>query len=399
MLVAENLPRKMADEKPNFAIVSDEPTPYRLHVLNRVANEISEAKLTSVFTHPKPSMPWDVSLAPDINAFMLPGTGLYETSPISFRSLSSFRLIRDHLIAQNTRLIILLGYNSLTRLKLIHWAQKSSIPLLLTGDSNVFSEGRLTGAKRAVKRRFIRHVLKSVVGLMPMGTAGRAYFRLYADHELPTFLFPYEPDYDALRRNDEPARRALCEKHGLQNGRHRLLFCGRLIGVKRIDVLIDAFARVAASRPDWDLVIAGDGPLKNELTSRVPAALRGRVKWLGFLQFQDTVACYHSCDGLVLPSEYEPWALVINEAVAAGLAVVATEVVGAAIELVRHGTNGLLIAPRSVESMTNALLEVTKPERCRAMRAAAPAVLAQWRAAADPVDGVRQALKHFGLLS
>jgi hypothetical protein len=46
--------------------------------------------------------------------------------------------------------------------------------------------------------------------------------------------------------------------------------------------------------------------------------------------------------------------------------------------------------------MANALLEVTQLDRCRAMQAAAPALLEQWRTAADPVDGVRQALRHFG---
>jgi glycosyltransferase involved in cell wall biosynthesis len=161
---------------------------------------------------------------------------------------------------------------------------------------------------------------------------------------------------------------------------------------------LDAFERISEYRPDWDLVIVGDGPLRQELQARVPMRVRDRIKWLGFLQFEELISCYHSCDALVLPSEREPWALVINEAVASGLPVIATEVVGAAAELVRHGLNGLLVPPRNLEALVKALIEITNPDRNQQMRGAAPAILQQWRIAADPVEGVRQALRYFHVI-
>jgi glycosyltransferase involved in cell wall biosynthesis len=188
-------------------------------------------------------------------------------------------------------------------------------------------------------------------------------------------------------------------KHGLDPTRKRLVYCGRLVSVKRVDVLIDAFARIAARRPEWDVVIAGDGPLRLALESRVPVSLRGRVKWTGFLQTDETIACYRNCDALVLPSEREPWALVVNEAVACGLAVVATEVVGAAAELVDHGVSGLIVVPGSVSAMSEALLELTDGDRCDTMRRHAELMLARWRAKADPVRGLERALVHFGVMN
>jgi glycosyltransferase involved in cell wall biosynthesis len=296
------------------------------------------------------------------------------------------------------RLIILLGYNDLTRMLLIRWARRVGVPLLITGDSNVFSEGRLGYVKRTVKRAYVRWVLGCASGLMPMGVCGRAFYRLYKDHDLPEFLFPYEPDYALFEQPDAEHERAFIQRYSLNAGRKRLLYSGRLVSVKRVDLLIDAFARVAAHRPEWDLVLAGDGPLRNQLESRVPVGLRDRVTWTGFLQMKDTACCYRQCDVLVHPSEYEPWALVVNEAIAAGLAVVASNVIGAAVELVRHGTNGLLVQPRNVESLTDALLRITTPTATEAMRAQAPAILKQWRTAADPVAGVRQALKYFKVI-
>jgi glycosyltransferase involved in cell wall biosynthesis len=384
----------------DFAVISNVPTPYRLHVLRRLSRELPGARLHSIFTHRSEAATgaWKLDLESEIRPFTPPAAETDLRTFRSSRSAAQFAQIRDHLTQHQVKLIILLGYADAVRLKLIRWAKDQRIPLLLAGDSNVFSEGRLSPLKAAIKRIFLRRVLRQVAGLMPMGTAGRAFFRLYLDHDLPTFLFPYEPDYAALQRRDPAAEQAFRERHQLATERHRLLYCGRLVDVKRVDVLVDAYVRIAEQRPEWDLVVAGDGPLTQALQQRVPENFRGRVKWLGFLQYDDTVTCMHVCDALVLPSDYEPWALVINEAVASGLAVVTTEVVGAAVELVRHRVNGLIIPPRNIDAMAEALLEVTQLDRCRGMQAAAPALLEQWRTAADPVDGVRQALRHFGLV-
>jgi glycosyltransferase involved in cell wall biosynthesis len=386
------------NNRTHIAIISDEPTPYRLHVLGRIARELPQVALHSLFTHPVPSMPWKLGLEEDIRPVVFPGLSLNNRSIVSPYSLPLFFRIRDYLVAQRIRLVVLLGYNNLTRFLLIHWAHSKGIPLLLTGDSNVFDDSRHGYLFRGMKRLYIGHVVNRVSALMPMGTCGRAYYRSYADHNKPTFLFPYEPDYAKLQTSNAPAKEAFLRGHDLSPARHRLLYCGRLIGVKRVDVLLDAFVRILDHRPDWDLVIAGDGPLRKQLQRRLPANARDRVRWLGFLQLDELIACYHSCHALVLPSEREPWALVINEAVATGLPVVSSEVVGAAVELVRHGVNGLLVPPRNVHVMTNALLEITEPRRNEEFRRAAPAVLDQWRTAADPVAGLRQALKYFNLI-
>src|SRR6185312_3755335 len=108
----------------------------------------------------------------------------------------------------------------------------------------------------------------------------------------------------------------------------RLLFCARLVPAKRADLALDAFAAIADARPGWDLAVLGDGPLAADLRARVPAGLRERVQWLGFAGDPAAVAAvFRRCDVLLLPSDYEPWAVVVGEACAAGLAVVCTSVV------------------------------------------------------------------------
>src|SRR5262249_7303244 len=158
----------------------------------------------------------------------------------------------------------------------------------------------------------------NATGIMPMGRLGQQYYEKYGARREKCYWVPYEPDYEHFARAGSEELEAFERRHGLDAGRRRLLYCGRLVEVKRVDLLLDAFAAVAGVRPEWDLVIAGDGPLRAGLEARVAAPVRGRVQWLGFLEVDAMRLAYHAADVLVLPSSFEPWAVVVNEAMAAG---------------------------------------------------------------------------------
>lgn len=379
----------------HIAIISNEPTPYRLHVLRRIAGELSNVVTHNIFTHAitSESQPWQVELEPALHATYFAEASLRRGYNGPRRCAAAFAAIRDFLIKQNVKLIVLNGYNDLARLKLIRWAKQQNIPLLVAGDSNVFGEGRRGVLRRFAKRRVIRRVLREAAGLMPMGTCGRAFFRSFADHDLPTFLFPYEPAPPEVVQSKTTSNE---DPHGMK--RRTLLVCGRLAKVKRPTDALDAFAQIAEARPQWDLHFVGDGPLRDMLQRRVPDALRERVKFAGFVQGDALATYYRAADVLVHPAEFEPWGVVIHEAVAANLAVVTTEVVGSAVELVRHRVNGMIVPPRHVDMLADALRYVTQDDVCHAMQAAAGDVLDQWRKAADPVDGLRQALVYFNVI-
>jgi glycosyltransferase involved in cell wall biosynthesis len=185
---------------------------------------------------------------------------------------------------------------------------------------------------------------------------------------------------------------------GLAAGRRRLVCCCRLIDVKRVDMVIDAFGAIAAERPEWDLVIVGEGPLRAGLEERARAAAAGRVQFLGFLDQERVTGVYRSSDALVLASAYEPWALVVNEAAAAGCAIVASDLVGAAPELVREGENGFVFAAGDLGALTERLRAVTEAGTIENLKRGSRAVVAEWRRRADPIAGLRSALASAGVL-
>jgi glycosyltransferase involved in cell wall biosynthesis len=98
-----------------------------------------------------------------------------------------------------------------------------------------------------------------------------------------------------------------------------------------------------------------------------------------------------------VPSDYEPWGVVVTEAVAAGLAVAASDVVGAAADVVEDGVNGRIFRRGEAGHLTACLLDLTDPRNTDAAKAASRGVLARWRAEADPVEGLRRALASAGL--
>ena len=121
-----------------------------------------------------------------------------------------------------------------------------------------------------------------------------------------------------------------------------VLAVGRLAAVKRHDLLVAAWATLAADFPDWQLRLYGHGPLDEALAAQIAAArLEGRVTLMG--QQRDMAAAYGAGAILAHPAAYEGFPLAVCEALAAGLPVVGFADCSGTNALVRDGQNGVLV--------------------------------------------------------
>jgi len=160
---------------------------------------------------------------------------------------------------------------------------------------------------------------------------------------------------------DTPAARAW-PRAGAET---RFLFVGRLIESKGLEVLLKAFQRL----PGGELWIVGDGPLRHAMDEAAKADARIRV--LGYVEGKELEALYADVDALVVPSHYEPWGLVVQEGLANGLPVIATDQVGSAADLVQTGVNGYIVPAGSEEATASAMRELaawTRGQRERSLR-------------------------------
>lgn len=381
--------------KPRIALVHLVGTPYWFHIHRRIERELPEVELHSLYTHDLPDQPWALEKGADVRPLCFGAGERGETKSIFTSARREFaragKIIR-WLKENDVKFVVVYGYSDAGRMRIMRWCRRRGIPCLLSSDSNIKLD-RATGLKKFVKNRLVRFTIGSLWGVMPFGSAGAEYYMRYGARKDRVYRFPAEPDYSVIERTTPADVAAVSARFGLSPSRRRIVFCGRLIELKQPETLIDAFNMVAGQRPDWDLVMIGDGPLKDSLKARLRPELASRVAWTGFIADAPTIAgVYKACDVLVLPSRFDQWALVVNEALAAGLAIITSDVVGSAEDLLRPGVNGYTFPPGDAPKLAQALLETTRPDRIDQLKAGSLKVIADWRRTADPIDGLRRAL-------
>jgi len=147
-------------------------------------------------------------------------------------------------------------------------------------------------------------------------------------------LTPYSVDNDWwIQKSAEVDRASARAAWGASAADAVILFCAKLQPWKRPLDLLRAFAKAQLSNAL--LVFAGEGPLRSQLESEAAAlGVAARVRFLGFVNQTHLPAVYTSSDLMVLPSEYEPFAVVVNESMCCGCPVVASDRVGATRDLV-----------------------------------------------------------------
>ncbi len=166
---------------------------------------------------------------------------------------------------------------------------------------------------------------------------------------------------------------------------------GRLTRQKGFDLLLEAFARIAAKHPDWKLVIWGEGEDRKSLEAlRDALGLEDRVEMPGVTERPGLWV--ETADVFVLSSRYEGWGIVLLEAMAAGLPVVSFACEWGPTDMVKHGEDGILVPNYDVEALAEALSNIIGDAALRdrlAISAASSAkkylperILAEWDAVA-----------------
>ncbi len=153
------------------------------------------------------------------------------------------------------------------------------------------------------------------------------------------------------------------------DGRPVLLFLSRLHPKKRVELLIEAAAALAAEELDVSVLIAGTGEPAYEQSLRERAARRvaGRVEFLGFVSGREKVSLYEAADVFVLPTSQENWGFVLLESLACGTPVITTRGVDIWSEL--QGSGAAIIVEQTAAGVAAAVAGLIRDRpRHQAMR-------------------------------
>jgi glycosyltransferase involved in cell wall biosynthesis len=188
-------------------------------------------------------------------------------------------------------------------------------------------------------------------------------------------------------------RSAVRRTWGLDEDSRVVLFCAKLQRWKRPLDALNAFAR--AEVPGSHLVYAGEGPLRRDLESQATSlGIRAHVHFFGFINQSQLPAVYRASDVLVLPSAYEPFGLVVNEAMLCGCPAIVSDRVGAGHDLVLKGQNGNTFPSGDVDALAALLREtLCDRDRLRRMGEAARRRMETW-SPREAVEGHAQAFER-----
>lgn len=215
--------------------------------------------------------------------------------------------------------------------------------------NNIQSKTRLFARRNAIKHLDYIVVLSTEVS--------EFYQKTFHLREIQIIVSPILQDADRLRSKAEDLD-AIANQYARDYdlfGKKVLLFVGRFISEKALPNFVDTIHSLLLEHKDLVLVLVGDGDEKQKLQVQIAERrLEHKVLLPGRFEGEELYAWYLCASGFVLPSTYEPFGAVVNEALIFGLPVFCTKYAGASY-LVQPG-KGLLFDPLSKSDTTNGLL-------------------------------------------
>lgn len=251
--------------------------------------------------------------------------------------------------------VVVNGYVGLEQTVTIRYCQKHKIPYAIESDTPLHIPEN--AIKAYLKKKYLSKMLGNEYCYgFPGGTLQKENLTYYGIPEERCFVMPMSVSEKRLMdvSGQLPDKSELKKKYGLEN-KKVFLFVGRLEQEKNVSLLLSAYSELKTMRDDVALVIVGDGTEIYNLKSCVVENDIRDVYFMGYVVFPKIVEFYKLSDIFVLPSLYEPWGLVINEAMIFGVPIVASSKVGCLQDLLQDGMNGYVFVNDNVDDLVDKL--------------------------------------------
>ena len=343
-----------------LAVVTSHPVQYYAPLFRALARQVD---LTVFYGYqPRPSdqaaagfgvgFEWDIDLTTGYRAQWLENRARHP-GLAGFAGISTPR-IGEQLRDGKFDAVLLIGWHKKFLLQALFAAKRLGLPVLMRGDSHLQTPRSLL--KRMAKELAYPVFLRQFDAALAVGELNRAYWQHYHFPAVRIFASPHCVDaaWFADRATPE-ARTELRARLGIAPAVPTALFAGKLVEFKRPLQLVEAASRVRRAGVPVELLVAGDGPLRQAMTDHA-AALGLRLHMLGFCNQSQMPVAYAAADVLVLPSDgRESWGLVANEALACGTPALVADNVGCAPDLARLLGDQVVFAGGNVDSLVDRL--------------------------------------------
>jgi len=352
----------MVETSYRILIVCSHPVQYMSPLLRRMAEhpqidlQVAYCSLRGAHSGYDPefatAIQWDVPLLDGYNWVEIPNIGTHTESFLGLCNPGLWRMIRRN---NFDAVFCHTGY-----LKASFWiaflaARLSGSVFLFGTDANSLAPRDSQSWKVAVKKISWPRLFSIADQIIVPSSRTRDLMRSLGFAQDEITLTPYCVDNDWWAAQSAQVNRdTIRSSWGVGPDSIVVLFCAKLQPWKRPDNLLEAF--VAAGIPGAVLVFAGDGPLRQSLYQRaLDLGIADHIRFLGFVNQSALPAVYTAADLMVLPSEYEPFGVVVNEASCCGCPVAASDRVGAATDLIAPVNPDFIFPCGDVPALTRLL--------------------------------------------
>ena len=362
----------------------------------RLELQVAYCSLEGAETHLDPDfgveVKWDIPLLDGYPWIAMPNRSpLQEAgSFFNFVNPQAWRLVRSK---KFDAVVLHTGYVCVTFWIAMLAAKLSRVAVLFSTDAHDLSARDHKRWKLWIKTLLWPRLFRLADVVIVPSTGGISLMNSLGIQEPRVALTPYcvnnEWWIDQSKRVDRARVRACWE---IPQDAVVVLFSAKLQPWKRPHDLLRAFAY--ASVPNAYLVFAGEGSLRSTLELEAKSlGIESRVRFLGFVNQSTLPETYTASDVLVLPSEYEPFGVVVNEAMLCGCCVVVSDRVGAGLDLVRNNETGFVFPAGNTEILANLLIEILPSrERLRRMGRVASEQMPRWSPERN-VEGLKRGIE------
>jgi glycosyltransferase involved in cell wall biosynthesis len=279
---------------------------------------------------------WDIPLLEGYDYVFQPA-GTKAEQRLLIRQIESFK----------PKAVLIIGWSPAGHLPLMRYF-KGRIPVWFRGDSTLLDE--TPGLKQWARRLFLRWVYRYVDLAFYVGTQNKRYFVAHGLKEVQLVFAPHAVDNERFQKAGfVAAAKEWRDKLGYLPTDKLLVFAGKLEPKKAPELLIRAV--LSLNSPHVKVLLVGNGILESALKERY--GNNSQVKFVDFVNQSEMPMVYRLGDIFCLPSQGpgETWGLAINEAMACGRAIIASDRCGAAVDLIHAEENGEVFLAGSIADL------------------------------------------------
>ena len=337
---------------------------------------------------------WDTPLLDGYKHLFLTNLG-GDRGVAGFFSIVNLGIIRQLWIGQFDAILVH-GHALMTYVLAIIFAKLFGVKVLIRTDTNQASEKRKKGWKTLFKKRLLSLFYSRCDGFLYVGERNREFYESLNLPRERLFFVPFAVDNNFFSSGSAQASRTLKAIKGKMSKSEELpviLFASKFIARKRAMDLLRAYKLICERGTKAELLMVGNGPEADSLKTFAAQNHLSGVQFLGFQNQSALPDFYAAADVFVLPAENEPWGLVVNEAMCAGVPVIATSEVGAAADLIQRGSTGFIYEKGDIDSLASHLEIVLNDKSLRKqMRKNCQESIKRW-SFSDTIVGLRRSLE------